>query len=74
MMSPELALAIGLPLIGGLVWLIRMEGRVNAHEASCTERQTRLDERHSDINRRLASIDEGQARTNDKLDRLLGDR
>lgn len=73
-MNPELALAIGLPLIGGLVWLIRMEGRINAHEASCSERQKRLDERHREIDRRLTSIDEGQARTNDKLDRLLDDR
>lgn len=31
-MDPQLALAVGLPVIGGLVWLIRLEGRINLNE------------------------------------------
>lgn len=31
--SINVTLAIGLPLLGGLVWLIRLEGRVNTHSA-----------------------------------------
>ena len=31
-MDPQLALAVGLPVIGGLVWLIRLEGRLNLNE------------------------------------------
>ena len=31
--SLNVALAVGLPLVGGLVWLIRLEGRVKTQEA-----------------------------------------
>lgn len=31
-MDPQTAVAIGLPIIGGLVWLIRLEGRINLNE------------------------------------------
>jgi hypothetical protein len=30
--DPQLALAVGLPTVGGLIWLIRIEGRVNMNE------------------------------------------
>lgn len=60
----RLAVVIGMPLVGALIWFIRLEGRVNAHEASCEERQKKLDERYREANRRLDSID-------GKLDRLL---
>lgn len=48
-----------------IVWLIRLEGRHNAHEAVCAERQKRMDERHENIEYKLDSID-------DKLERLVG--
>ena len=31
-LDAQVAVAIGLPVIGGLIWLIRLEGRVNLHE------------------------------------------
>lgn len=42
----------------------RLDGRMNAHEAACSERQKKLDERHEQQTNHLASIDA-------KLDRLL---
>lgn len=50
--------------LGGIIWLVRLEGRVNAHEAACLERQKRLDERHGEISDRLGKID-------DKLDQIV---
>ena len=35
--SPEVLAAASL-VIGSIVWLIRREGRVNTHEAICSER------------------------------------
>jgi len=32
-MDVNVALSVGLPAIGALVWLIRLEGRVNTNEA-----------------------------------------
>jgi len=57
---------VAMPVLGGVIWFLRLEGRVNAHESSCVERQKKLDERYEQANRRLDSIDS-------KLDRLLED-
>ena len=46
-------IAVAVPVIGGIIWLIRLEGRLNTHERSCEERQKRLDERHADIGKKL---------------------
>lgn len=59
-----IAVAVGLPALGGVIWLVRLEGRVNTHEAECAQRQKRADERHAETNAKLASIDA-------KLDRLM---
>jgi hypothetical protein len=60
-------LLAGVPLvvlIGAGVWLVRLEGRVNTHEAVCAERYRRLEERHSEALDALAQIDQ-------KLDRVM---
>ncbi len=46
-------------------------GRINTHEAGCTERQRRLDERRSVIQERLTAIDHRSEGMDAKLDRLL---
>jgi uncharacterized protein YdaT len=51
--------------------LARTNGRIDTHEASCTERQRKLDERHEAIQNRLASIDHRSELMDGKLDRLL---
>lgn len=50
----------------GLVaaWLLRLEGRVNTHEAECDQRQKRYDERHRSLSDKLDHMDA-------KLDRLV---
>lgn len=55
------------PLILAGTWLLRIEGRLNAHERGCEERQKRLDERHDEIGKKLDHI-------NTKLDRLVEGR
>lgn len=48
---------------GGLVWLLRLEGRVNSHERECAQRMLKLDERHAAIVKGLdmltAKVDRG---------------
>jgi len=39
------------------VWALRLEGRVNTHEAVCAERYRRLEERHGEALEALAAID-----------------
>ncbi len=61
------AAAVGVPLLAAGVWLLRLEGRLNTHEASCEQRQKNLDERHAVITKTLESID-------GKLDYLMEQR
>lgn len=56
--------ATGVPVISAIIWLVRLEGRINTHEAVCAERYLRLDERLGQTGEKLHSIDE-------KLDRLI---
>lgn len=63
-MEYQILAALTVPAVLGLVWLVRLEGRLNTHEATCTERHRKLDERHSAITDQLASIEQ-------KLDRLM---
>jgi hypothetical protein len=44
-LSPEVLAAASLA-IGSIVWLIRLEGRVNTHEAICAERYSQLRQQH----------------------------
>ena len=41
----ELVAAVSL-VVGSIVWLIRLEGRVNTHEAICAERYQQLRQQH----------------------------
>lgn len=66
-MDANVIVGVALPAVFGLVWLIRLEGRVNTHEAECSQRQQRMDERHTDIGKKLDGIDS-------KLDRLMSER
>lgn len=55
---------VAVPVIAGIIWLIRLEGRVNTHEAECTQRETKHDERHVESTKKLDRIEA-------KLDRVL---
>ena len=52
------------PVLTAGVWLLRLEGRINAHEEGCTQRQKNHDERHVELSASIRSIDS-------KLDRLI---
>jgi hypothetical protein len=61
----QTVVAVGVPALGGVVWLVKLEARQDRHEAECLQRQRNLDERHKAITDTLAHIDR-------KLDRLMG--
>ncbi len=53
-----LGLTLALSIISGIVWAIRQEGRLNAHDALFKERDTQGTERHTDLKLRLTRIEE----------------
>ena len=52
----ELVAVVSL-VIGSVVWLIRLEGRVNTHEAICSERYQQLQDRHVETLDEMRSMD-----------------
>ena len=52
----ELVAVVSL-VIGSVVWLIRLEGRVNTHEAICSERYNQLQARHLETLDEMRSMD-----------------
>ena len=47
-----------LTVLGGLVWAVRQEGRLNGHDALFAERDAQGVERHTDLKLRLTRIEE----------------
>jgi hypothetical protein len=47
--EPSLILAIGLPAAGALVWLIRLEGRINLNEQRTNDLHADLSEIKADV-------------------------
>lgn len=50
-------ISFGVTILGGVVWAIRQEGRINLHEHLLVEREKRLDERHEELTVRLDRIE-----------------
>lgn len=50
--------------VAGIVWLIRLEGRHDAHEKECLQYRKLVDVRHDSLEKKLDHIDE-------KLDRVI---
>lgn len=44
--------------VGGLIWGVRLEGRVNAHDQRFDLERDQADERHADIKERLVRIEQ----------------
>ena len=40
--TAQIAMAVGVPALGVVIWLIRLEGRVNTHEAIQTQMRADL--------------------------------
>lgn len=51
--------------VGGVIWGVRQEGRINGHDKLFEEREKQAQERHTDLKDRLERIEE-------KLDNLNG--
>lgn len=58
-------LAMAGTIVGGIVWAVRLEGRVNAHQTLFEEREKLTIQRHADLQARLIRIEQ-------KLDRANG--
>lgn len=50
-------LVSGSSLVGGVVWAIRQEGRINGHDLLFEEREKKQDERHQETIDRLQRIE-----------------
>jgi len=59
-------LLAGLTGLGGIIWGVRLEGRVNGHDTLFLERQRNQDERDDDIRNRLVRIEQKLDRSNGK--------
>ncbi len=57
--------------VGGVVWAIRLEGRVNTHDAIFIEREKQTNQRKADQDRREADLDKRFDRVEAKIDTLL---
>lgn len=53
-------------IIGGIIWGVRLEGQVKAHDQRFEMMQVQVDERHDDLKDRLVRIET-------KLDKLQGE-
>jgi hypothetical protein len=56
----RLVAAVVIPLIGGVVWLVRLEGRQNTHEGKSTERWTDALKTHDHIDEKLDRLVESR--------------
>lgn len=72
MLEPGMLLTLGVTAVGVVVWSVRQEGRLNAHDKLfelkdriLIEREKLLDERHTDLKARLVRIET-------KLDAAVG--
>jgi hypothetical protein len=55
-LSAEFVAAVSL-VLGSIVWLIRLEGRVNTHEAICAERYQQLRQQHAEALDEMRTIE-----------------
>ena len=53
----EALITLCLAAVGGVVWLVRLEGRVNGHDDTFVEREKQQTERHEDLKERLVRIE-----------------
>lgn len=56
---------LGIAMFGLVVWSVRQEGRINAHDQLFSERDEQAKERYNETTRRLERIE-------NKLDQLNG--
>lgn len=67
MVEPGLIATLSLAAVGGVIWAVRIEGRVNGHQTLFEEREKQFEDRHEEIQARLIRIEQ-------KLDRDNGQR
>lgn len=81
-MFDPVTITLGLAGLGGVVWAIRLEGKVSEHdqlfaerEKQSSERQKAAADRHeelkNELKERLVRIESGSARIESKIDSLV---
>ena len=68
-LEPGLLLTLALAVIGGIVWAVRIEGRVNGHQTLFEERDKQAEDRYTSLLRQLTRIESDQDRSDIRLDR-----
>ncbi len=59
-----------LTCIGGIIWAVRLEGRVNTHDSIFIEREKQADSRDRDLQKRLDRV---EVKIDTLLDRVKRD-
>lgn len=57
----------GVTFLSGVIWAVRQEGRINAHDQLFITREKMADERHEDLKERLVRIEQKLDRSNGKF-------
>lgn len=57
MIDPGFTIPVGLSCLGGLIWAIRLEGRVNGQELIQAERNRTANERHEEVLKRFDRLE-----------------
>lgn len=73
MLEPAILLTIGLAIVAGIVWAVRIEGRVNMHDRLFEEREKQVEDRHQELQARLIRIEAKLDRYDLRDERSLGD-
>lgn len=53
----EWLMSLGTVVVGGIVWAVRLEGRINVHDTLLRERKDQQDERWEEVKARLERIE-----------------
>lgn len=58
MFDPMTSISLAIAAIGAMVWIVRVEGRVNSHDALFIEREKQSNTQHNDLKERLVRIEQ----------------
>ncbi len=69
MLEPGILISMALAAVAGIVWAVRIEGRVNAHQTLFDEREKLAEDRYEQLEKRLIRIEAKLDRNDSRQDR-----
>jgi hypothetical protein len=71
MLEQGTALTVALAMVGGVVWLVRLEGRINNHDATHAEHVSRHTQIREEIERRHHELRADIVYIRERIDKAL---